>query len=297
MYHRGRGAVTLVELVVVVAIIAVLVALLAPAVQKVRAAAALARCAHNMRQIGLAVHHDHENNQVLPAGMRFRKFKDPNAFSSWLTHLLPYLEQEALWSATEQAYRVQRSPFINPPHIGLGTVIPGFVCPMEPRPPGPYPEKQTHMPVAFTWYLGVSGRDQTTKDGIFFRDSRVTMGQITDGTSNTLMAGERPPSADLRFGYWYAGAGQYYTGTGDMLLGVLEKNRARSTWNTCGPGPYPFGPGDVNNQCDMFHFWSFHSGGANFLFADGSVRFLAYDVAPLLPALASRAGAEPVELP
>jgi prepilin-type processing-associated H-X9-DG protein/prepilin-type N-terminal cleavage/methylation domain-containing protein len=53
----------------------------------------------------------------------------------------------------------------------------------------------------------------------------------------------------------------------------------------------------ITNQCDMFHFWSLHTGGANFAFADGSVRFLNYSAAPLMPALASRAGGETVEAP
>jgi prepilin-type processing-associated H-X9-DG protein len=60
---------------------------------------------------------------------------------------------------------------------------------------------------------------------------------------------------------------------------------------------FEHGPGQITNQCDMFHFWSLHTGGANFAFADGSVRFLTYSAAPLMPALASRAGGEAVEAP
>ncbi len=66
---------------------------------------------------------------------------------------------------------------------------------------------------------------------------------------------------------------------------------------SCAPGSYPFGPGNARNQCDMFHFWSEHSGGAHFLFADGSVHFVSYSVGPALLALASRAGNEAVNLP
>jgi len=83
------------------------------------------------------------------------------------------------------------------------------------------------------------------------------------------------------------------------LLGVREINSgdgvlgaARNCWF----GPYFFSPGALQNQCDPFHFWSLHPGGANFLFGDGSTRFLTYAVAPLMPALASRAGGEAVEL-
>ena len=63
------------------------------------------------------------------------------------------------------------------------------------------------------------------------------------------------------------------------------------------PGPYTFKAGTMFEPCDQFHFWSLHSGGSNFLFGDGAVRLLTYDAAPLLPALATRAGNEAVEPP
>ena len=65
----------------------------------------------------------------------------------------------------------------------------------------------------------------------------------------------------------------------------------------CNIGPYQYGPGKLNNTCDDFHFWSLHSGGANFAFADGSVRFVTYSADPIMPALATRAGGEVVEVP
>ena len=66
----------------------------------------------------------------------------------------------------------------------------------------------------------------------------------------------------------------------------------------CGPGRYPFAPASgLDDPCGMFHFWSPHPGGANFVFADGSVRFLAYSADPVMPALASRAGGEAIGLP
>ncbi len=141
--------------------------------------------------------------------------------------------------------------------------------------------------------LGVSGKDYSTLDGLLFRDSRIRLTDIKDGASNTLMVGERPPSADFQFGWWYAGAGQKFTGSADMILGVEEQNILTVTAGSCPPGTYKFAPGSFNNQCDMFHFWSPHSGGAHFLMADGSVHFLSYSAAPILPALASRAGGEP----
>ena len=215
-----------------------------------------------------------------------------------LALILPYIDQQPLWAVAQQNYQDSRDPFANPHHTGLSIVIPTYVCPLEPRASQTFFDRQFGYPVAFTCYLGVSGKDAGTRDGILFRDSEVRMIQITDGVSNTLLAGERPPSADLRFGYWYAGTGQGASGSGDMLLGVLEKNyMRRGNYALCPPGPYPFGPGAVDNPCDMFHYWSLHPGGAHFLYADGSVHFLNYSAAPIMPALASRAGGESVALP
>jgi prepilin-type processing-associated H-X9-DG protein len=284
-------------MLVVIAIIAVLISLLVPAVQKVRASAARAQCSNNLHQIGLATFQFNDTNKVFPVGMRYQRNKDPYRYMSWLTQLLPHLDQGPLWLTTQQAYQQSLSPFKDPPHVGLSTVMPVFVCPVDWRAGEVQIARRNNYRVALTSYLGVSGKDLTTLDGILFRDSNIRLGDITDGTSNTLLAGERPPSTDFQFGWWYAGAGQRFTGSTEMLLGVFEQNVQRVTAGSCAPGSYPFAPGDVNNQCDMFHFWSLHPGGAHFLFADGSVRFLSYSAAPIMPALASRAGGETVELP
>jgi prepilin-type processing-associated H-X9-DG protein len=149
---------------------------------------------------------------------------------------------------------------------------------------------------AFTSYLGVEGIDQFGQEGVLFLDSTIRLTDITDGASNTLMVGERPPSANGILGWWYAGEGQSKDGSGDMVLGV--RGRCVSLYCAgCPSGPYDFQPGRVRNQCDAMHFWSLHPGGANFLFADGSARFLAYPVNPLMPALATRAGDEVAQPP
>lgn len=174
--------------------------------------------------------------------------------------MLPYLEQEALWSATEIAYENAPSPFPNnnPPHVGLATVVGAFVCPADPRVADVQFAPRTGIHVALTSYLGVEGTDLTTKDGILFRDSAIRISDITDGTSRTLLAGERPPSADFQFGWWYAGTGQAFTGSADMVLGVVERNVLAYSVAPCFGGAYQYGPGQITNQCDIFHFWSLH---------------------------------------
>ncbi|WP_407936144.1 DUF1559 family PulG-like putative transporter [Gemmata algarum] len=149
-----------------------------------------------------------------------------------------------------------------------------------------------------TSYLGVCGTDHTTGDGMLFRSSRVRFADATDGTSNTLLICERPPSTgNGGFGWWYAGVGQDSAGSGDMLLGVREINRRSSSYTEgCGVGPYRFLSG-ADEPCDTFHFWSRHPGGANAAFADGSLRFLRYAADEMLPALATRAGGEVSTVP
>jgi prepilin-type N-terminal cleavage/methylation domain-containing protein/prepilin-type processing-associated H-X9-DG protein len=289
---RRRHAFSLVELLVVVFIISVLIALLLPAVQRVRDSAARAQCSNNLRQLGLALHHYHNVARVFPPGMRWQKGKDPMPASSWLTQILPYVEQQPLWLVTQDAYRQSPSPFKNPPHGGLGTVIALFVCPADGRGSAAQLAQREKLMVALTSYLGVEGKDVTTNDGILFRDSHVRTTDVTDGLSNTLLVGERPASPDFQFGWWYAGAGQSFTGSCDMVLGVQEQNLSPTMTGACPPGAYRFAPGKFDNPCDMYHFWSPHPGGAQFLLADGSVRFLVYAAAPLMPALASRAGSE-----
>ena len=87
--------------------------------------------------------------------------------------------------------------------------------------------------------------------------------------------------------------GQAASGSPDMLLGASELNDGANYATTCPAGPYEFSQGDVNRQCDLFHFWSLHQGGSHFAHADGSVHFYDYAISPaLIPALATFAGGE-----
>lgn len=289
--REARRGLTLLELLVVIAMIAVMLGLMFPAVQVLRASAHRTSCSNNVRQIGLALHAYHQASGSLPPGVR--RPPDPFPYLTWHARLLPFLEQEPLWRQTQRAFATQQTFWIDPPHVALRTILPVYACPAEPRRQGSVPEGVT---VAFTGYLGVSGLNRMTRDGLFFLNSQVRLQEITDGTSNTLMVGERPPSADLHFGWWYGGVGQAFDGSADSVLGVRDVNvtfRAPA----CAQGPYHYGPGRPAEMCDTFHFWSLHSAGAHFLFADGSVRFLTYSADAVLPALATRAGGEAEAFP
>ena len=295
---RRRGF-TLIELLVAIAIIGILMGLLLGAVQKVRAAAARADCQNRLKQLALALHNRHAAFGVLPPGHRSGSNPQKQAFSGWTLDILPELEQGAVYDAGTLAYRQLPTPFLSPPHTPLTTVVAAFACPTDPR----VREAQFSIPdgvrAALTSYLGVSGTDSPTRLGVLFSDSKVRLTDVTDGTSNTLMIGERPPSHDFRLGWWYAGLGQDGKGAAELILGVRERNQlVPSFGSSCGPGPYGFTPAPLGfaDPCGTFHFWSPHTGGANFAFCDGSVRFLRYDADAVLPALATRAGGEVVNL-
>jgi prepilin-type N-terminal cleavage/methylation domain-containing protein/prepilin-type processing-associated H-X9-DG protein len=295
-HQRSRRGFTLVELLVAIAIIAVLIGLLLPAVQKVREAAARTKCLNNLKQLGLALHSYHDTTGTLPPGLSVDADQKKYLYLGWPARILPHVEQPGLWASVEDAFATDPDPtkfWGHVPHAKLiGTPVALFTCPSDGRLPGP--NEIPGFILAHTSYLGVEGVDQFRRDGTLFLDSRVRLLGATDGTSQTLLVGERPPSSDFKLGWWYRGWGQNQEGSAEMLLGARETNTSRPT---CPPGPYHYGPGRVTELCDAFHFWSLHPGGAHFLFADGSVRFLAYSADPVLHALATRAGGEAAAVP
>jgi prepilin-type N-terminal cleavage/methylation domain-containing protein/prepilin-type processing-associated H-X9-DG protein len=295
MRRAVRVGFTLIELLVVIGIVAILLSLLLAGVQQARAAAARTTCQNNLRQLGVALHAYHGSAGYFPPGVSYRNGADPHPFQSWNARLLPYMEQQALWQQSDAAFALDRD-FRSPPHALLRQVVlPVFSCPADAR--SRFPSTQFgELKVAFTSYLGSPGTDCNSQNGILYLDSQIRLTDVTDGTSTTLLAGERPHSANERLGWWYAGWGQNQDGSAEMLLGVRETNYSPD-YPWCPEGPYSFGPGRIANQCDAFHFWSLHAGGGHFLFADGSVHFLGYSADPVLPALSTRAGGEPASLP
>jgi prepilin-type processing-associated H-X9-DG protein len=114
---------------------------------------------------------------------------------------------------------------------------------------------------------------------------------VTDGTSNTVMIGERPAGPNSLEGAWYAGSGLV------TCPGAQIRPASPATGFVHGAVDCPYAapvlrPGRIDNACDVTHFWSLHSGGAHFAFVDGSVRFMGYNQTEIIPLLATRAGGE-----
>jgi prepilin-type N-terminal cleavage/methylation domain-containing protein len=324
---RSRPGFTLIELLVVIAIIAILIGLLLPAVQKVRDAAARTQCSNNLKQMGLALHNYHDANGKLPSGVENVSERPtgtpPNQgyhpYWSWMALMMPFYEQQNLYTQADNFAHTGSptgSPFAwwpwgdfwdspqTPANPALGTIVKTLICPSDSRQnilltgtqAGIYPASN----VAFTGYLGVAGSAEGSiyleaPNGILYSKSAVKLTDIIDGTSNTLMVGERPPSADLYYGWWFAGAGWDGSGVGDVVLGARSVNYAASL--SCPATAVGFQPGVLTNTCDQAHFWSLHSGGGNFLNGDGSVRFLTYTANSVLPQFSSRNGGEVFNTP
>ena len=291
------GGLTLPDRLVEITITPPLGALVLPAIQRVRAAAARVECMNNLHQLGVALHHYHNDYASLPPGLTIPKPGEPMPWVTFLTRTLPYIERSDLGLRSHTAYAQSASPYVVPPHTPFITVVKAFTCPLDPRLHEPHPTHQGFV-AAHTSYVGCNGTDRSARNGVFFPDSRIALSDILDGTSHTIMVGERPPSTDFWWGWWYACAGQDGTGAPDVLLGANETNPGGPVGYVCGPGPYSFSQGKLTENCDAFKFWSLHQGGSHFLMGDKSVRFFTYQAgAAVLPALATRNGGEPATLP
>jgi len=200
---------------------------------------------------------------------------------------------------------------INDIEKAMGTIVSNpiglFQCPSDGRASFTYTGAPPKGGQALTSYVGVTGNDEwreggyygsNAKNGIFgpqsWKNSTMARGvrakQITDGMSNTVIVGERPPSHDLYWGWWH---GSDF----DSMLAIPNRETSVLVSATGGPCPSPsyFQPDDTLNPCAAMHYWSLHPGGGNWLVADGSVRFLTYTAGTtMLPLMASIDGGEVV---
>jgi len=259
-----RGAFTLIELLVVIAIIAILIGLLVPAVQKVREAAARSTCSNNLKQLGVACHNYHNVKGRLPEGYVVTASTQPIPGWSWMVVILPYIEQDPMY----QTLNPNLSTTPNGPpaaNATLQTPIPVYLCPSDPNPT-----------VINPWYNNYGKSNYVCNRALFGPNvntngkSNLRLTDIKDGSSNTLMIGERDGYRTFAAVWSAAYQSTYSTASFEGRPGQ-GLNRAYKT-----AGPFPPATSDsAFNYSQRLEFSSMHSGGVvGFVFADGSVHFI-----------------------
>ncbi|HMP03629.1 MAG TPA: DUF1559 domain-containing protein [Gemmatales bacterium] len=293
---NSRRGMTLLETLVVLSVIVFLITLSIPAIQRVRAAADRTACQNQLRQLGQALHlYHHDYGALPPQGQR-----NPEGFRlSWMVFLLPYIEQKSLHDRAVLDCRNDPRALNVFGHQGMKTVVRLYVCPSDSRLLAARTD-EWGTTAAFTSYIGAAGgisQAMRTYQGAF--SPSVSFAEVHDGLSNTLCLGERPPPDSGQGGWWYPNLHYSTIGhrgpNGHLWIGLVIPYFPFDP--QCGLTWRALGPGRTSNPCDRFHFWSLHGGGSNFLFVDGSVRFLSYSADPILPALISINGGEPVTVP
>jgi prepilin-type N-terminal cleavage/methylation domain-containing protein/prepilin-type processing-associated H-X9-DG protein len=298
--HRSRGF-TLVELLVVIAIIGVLVALLLPAVQAAREAARRMSCSNNLKQIALAMHNYADTHKVLPPGcIWIYPFVPPANINDaidlgnwgWGAMILPFMEQGARQDIM-QVLRVTMPTAVDnaASRAAMQQKIPSFRCPSD---DSRFDLNSGRLfsgfsvllqQVATSNYVGVNASGHLRRDpgpasglanGILYMNRGSSFGDITDGTSNTAMVGERA----WRFRTDAGGNQEHRAG---VVLGTrgARQNSEQGLADTLGCGFFKlnftrFRPAPGGSQADARRtFSSRHPGGAMFAFADGSVTFVS----------------------
>jgi prepilin-type N-terminal cleavage/methylation domain-containing protein len=322
---KPRWGFTLIELLVVIAIIAILIGLLLPAVQKIREAANRMKCSNNLKQIGLALHNYNDTNGQLPMGNS--PFDDPPGSANlpaqfapyegswtWAAQIQPFIEGDNIYRQAKTFAASGGSNWYSWYNPACPVKQKMYTCPSDSRGGQSVSGTAIGLPghdQAINSYLGNSGTTATSFDGVLYWKSQIRLTDITDGTTNTILVGERPPSQDLDFGWWFAAYGYDGRGNGDCVM--TSNDIAIATYfadsshalnpsgaGVCdGPPSMKFGmmPGRASLFCDGSHYWSFHPGGVMFLFGDGGTRYISYKANAILPALSTRASGEVFNMP
>ncbi len=275
---------TLIELLVVIAIIAILIGLLLPAVQRVREAASRVKCQNNLKQIGLALHNFHDRTQSFPPGYSANSVATDGTGPGWgwASYLLPDLEQEPLFRQIDHKVAMTHAS-----HDGVRSAnIPFLRCPSDPR-QDPIRVADFLNPASLSTdlgranYVGCYGNTPFLNEdpavltqhltvggihgkGMFFRNSKTRIADLTDGTSNTMAVGEK---SALKTMVSWAGIipGATWVSPNDGGTPPTNLAAAMVLGHACRDHPPSSDAGVAED------FSAPHPNGVNFLFADGSV--------------------------
>ena len=308
---RKRGF-TLIELLVVIAIIAILIALLLPAVQQAREAARRSACKNNLKQLGLALHNYHDTHRTFPPGWVYQE-ECPTGTEedwgnwAWGAYLLPFIDQAGLYNAIQIDTGNSLAEALNNASVqnALLNPLPAFRCPSDvgnDMCDGDRRVKDTaggwhYMPRSN--YIAANSSGRIAQDdgnpygganGCFYKNSRVRMKDIVDGTSNTIVFGERVTELEKPNNLGV------YDCKGANSIGIRMVSQANANypdrltwWNNWGQSGIFFGgdiqingdgnpsPAGTNNHCGRA-LNSMHEGGAHVCLADGSVHFISENI-------------------